>query len=183
VIVLIIHEQPCVTPSTLTGSVLFLTNGVAFDSEALSSGSATSVSTTLLPRGTNIITARYSGTANYSPSNNGLSQVVTNNPPVANPATCYRLAGNPLTILIANLATNWSDLDGDPLTLTGVDATSTNGGTVAFDSTNIYYSDTNNLTDQFGYTISDGQGGTAQEIVTVRMAQQNISGGHSAMAL
>jgi polygalacturonase len=100
----------------------------------------------------------------------------TNNPPVANPSTYYRLAGNPLAILIANLATNWSDSDGNPLTLASVDATSTNGGTVTYDSTNIYYSDANNVTDQFGYTISDGQGGTAQGIVTVLMAQQNISG-------
>jgi hypothetical protein len=109
-----------------------------------------------------------------------VSLVVTstnnNNPPVANPATYYRLAGSPLTILIANLATNWSDPDGNPLTLASVDATSTNGGTVTYDGTNIYYSDANNVTDQFGYTISDGQGGTAQGIVTVLMAQQNISG-------
>jgi polygalacturonase len=97
-------------------------------------------------------------------------------PPVANPATYYRLAGNSLTISIANLATNWSDPDNDPLTLASVDAFSTNGGPVTYDSTNIYYSDTNNVTDQFGYTISDGQGGTAQGIVTVLIAQQNISG-------
>jgi len=99
-----------------------------------------------------------------------------NTPPVASPSTYYRLAGNPLTILIANLAANWSDPDGDPLTLASVSATSTNGGTVTYDSTNIYYSDTNNVTDQFGYTISDGQGGTAQGIVTVMLAQQTISG-------
>jgi hypothetical protein len=99
-----------------------------------------------------------------------------NSPPVANPATYYRLSGDSLTIPIANLATNWSDPDANPLTLTSVDTTSTNGGTVTYDSTNIYYSDANNVTDQFGYTISDGLGGTAQGIVTVLMAQQNISG-------
>jgi hypothetical protein len=122
------------------------------------------------------------GGYNYTLDTSSLGQVnlvvtsTNNNPPVANPATYYRLAGNQLTILIANLATNWSDLDVDPLTLAGVDTTSTNGGTVTYDSTNIYYSDTNNVTDQFGYTISDGQGGTAQGIVTVLIAQQNISG-------
>jgi Bacterial Ig domain len=98
-----------------------------------------------------------------------------NSPPVANPATYYRL-GDSLMIPIASLATNWSDPDGNPLTLASVDASSTNGGTVTYDSTNIYYSDTNNVTDQFGYTISDGQGGTASGIVTVLMAQQNIAG-------
>ena len=99
-----------------------------------------------------------------------------NNPPVANPVTYYRLAGSSLTIPIANLATNWSDPDANPLTLASVDTTSTNGGAVTYDSTNIYYSDANNVTDQFGYTISDGQGGMAQGIVTVLIAQQNISG-------
>jgi hypothetical protein len=169
--------QASVTPSTLTGSVLFLTNGVAFDTETLSGGIATSVATALLPRGTSPITAQYSGTANYSPATNTLNQVVTNNPPVANPAAYYRLIGYPLTIVISNLATNWSDLDGDTVVLTGVSSPSTNGGTVTFDSNNIYYSDSNNVTDQFGYTIGDGLGGTASGMITVLLAQQNISGG------
>lgn len=99
-----------------------------------------------------------------------------NSPPVANPATYYRLAGDPLTIPIASLATNWSDPDGDSVTLVGVSATSTNGGTVTYDVANIYYNDSNNVTDQFSYTISDGQSGTAQGTVTVLVAQQSIAG-------
>ena len=166
-----------VTPSTLSGSVLFLTNGLTFDNETLSSGVATSVTTTQLPRGTNLITARYSGNANYSPSTNILYQMVTNNPPVTRPATYYRLVGYPLTIVITNLATNWNDVDGDSMVLTNVSSPSTNGGTVTCDSTNVYYHDINNVTDQFGYTISDGQGGTASGVVTVLMAQQAVSGG------
>ncbi len=165
-----------VTPSTLGGSVLFLTNGVAFNSQTLSGGAATSAATALLPRGTNTITVQYSGNANYSPSTNTLNQVVTNNPPTANPAVYYRLVGFPLTIPIASLATNWNDLDGDALALAGVSTPSTNGGTVTCDSTDIYYNDGNNVTDRFGYTISDGHGGTTNGIVTVLMAQQNISG-------
>jgi len=166
-----------VTPSTLSGSVLFLTNGVAFNSQTLSGGAATSATTAVLPRGTNTITAQYSGNSNYSPSTNTLNQIVTNNPPVANRAVYYRLVGYPLTIVITNLATNWSDLDGDEPVLAGVNASSTNGGTVTYDSTNIYYSDSNNVTDQFGYNITDGQGGTASGVVTVLMAQQTIFGG------
>jgi polygalacturonase len=164
-----------VTPSTLSGTVLFLTNGVAFNSQTLSGGAATSTNTAVLPRGTNTITAQYSGNDNYSPSTNALSQMVTNNPPMANPAVYYRLVGSPLTIVITNLATNWSDLDGDTPFLAGVSSPSTNGGTVSFDSANIYYSDTNDVTDRFGYTLSDGQGGTNDGIVTVLMAQQIVS--------
>ena len=164
-----------VTPSTLTGTVLFLTNGVAFNTQTLSSGTATSAATSVLPRGTNTITAQYSGDSNYSPSTNTLSEAVTNNPPTANPAVYYRLAGSPLTILISSLATNWSDLDGDTITLAGVSSPSTNGATVTFDSSKIYYTNANNVTDRFGYTISDGQGGTNNGIITVLMAQQTVS--------
>ena len=164
-----------VTPSTLSGTVLFLTNGVTFDSQTLSGGTASSVTTSVLPRGTNTITAQYSGNANYSPSTNTLSEGVTNNPPTANPAVYIRLVGSPLTIVITNLATNWNDLDGDALALVGVSNPSTNGGTVTFDSANIYYNNGNYVTDRFGYTISDGQGGTNNGIVTVLMMQQTVS--------
>jgi hypothetical protein len=164
-----------VTPSTLSGTVLFLTNGVTFDSETLSGGTATSVSTSVLPRGTNTITTVYSGSSNYATSTNTLSQIVTNNPPTANPAVYYRLVGSSLTIGITGLKTNWNDLDGDVVALAAASASSTNGGTVTYDSTNIYYSNSNNVTDQIGYTISDGHGGTANGIITVLLAQQEIS--------
>ncbi len=163
------------TPATLSGTVLFLTNGVAFDSQTLTGGTATSAATAVLPRGTNTITAQYSGNSNYSPSTNTLSEFVTNNPPTANPAVYYRLAGYPLTIVIADLATNWNDLDGDTMTLAGVSSPSTNGVVVAYDSADIYYTNANNVTDRFGYTISDGQGGTNNGTVTVLVAQQTVS--------
>ena len=89
-----------------------------------------------------------------------------NSPPAANPAIYYRNAGFPLTIAIVNLATNWSDPDGNPISLTGVN-NSTNGATVNSDGTNIYYIHTNNVTDQFTYAISDGQGGAATGVVNV----------------
>lgn len=48
-------------PAYATGTVQFLTNGVAFDMETLIDGTAGSVVTTLLPVGTSTITAAYSG--------------------------------------------------------------------------------------------------------------------------
>jgi hypothetical protein len=68
-----------VTPAIAGGTIQFLTNGVLFDTETLSSGSATSVATVSLPPGTNTITAQYSGSGSYGSSANTLSQVVVMN--------------------------------------------------------------------------------------------------------
>jgi hypothetical protein len=62
---------------TPTGSVIFLANNVAFSTNSLSGGSASSLSTTNLPVGTNTITAQYAGDANFIGSTNTLSQVVS----------------------------------------------------------------------------------------------------------
>jgi hypothetical protein len=61
---------------TPSGNVIFLTNGVAFSTNAAVSGAATSIGTTTLPLGTNIITARYGGDANFLGVTNALQQVV-----------------------------------------------------------------------------------------------------------
>lgn len=95
--------------------------------------------------------------------------VTGNAPPLANPATYYRDAGFPLQLAIADLATNWSDPDGDPLALTGVND-STNGAAVSYDTANIYYRNTNDVTDQFAYAIGDGYGGTATGAVDILIA-------------
>jgi len=60
---------------------------------------------------------------------------------------------------VAALATNWSDPDGDTVSLAGV-GVSTNGVTVTDSSGNLVYFDTNNVDDAFVCTISDGWGGT-----------------------
>jgi autotransporter-associated beta strand protein len=100
-------------------------------------------------------------------SGGGLYLVVTNHPPVANPSSYSRLPGFTLKIAIAgDLATNWSDADGDPVALTGA-ISSTNGASVSYDTNLVYYYDTNNVADQINYTVSDGHGGTAAGIINV----------------
>lgn len=161
-----INFSASVTPATATGTVQFLTNGVLFDTEPLSGGSATSVAMTVLPRGTQIITAQYSGGGFYLPSTNTLSQVVTNHPPVAGNVSYSLQFGSLLKIQVGDLLTYVTDADGDPITLTGV-GVSTNGITPTSDGTHIFYQNTNHVNDQFNYAVSDGFGGSATGTVTV----------------
>jgi hypothetical protein len=88
-------------------------------------------------------------------------------PPVVNPSTYSRPAGIPLKIAIAgDLATNWSDVDGDPLVLTG-GISSTNGAEVSYDSSYVYYTNANDVADQINYTVGDGFGGNTPGIINV----------------
>jgi len=83
--------------------------------------------------------------------------------PVANPASVSRNAGFNLKIAIAALG--WTDADGDALSFTTI--SSTNGATITYDANFIYYTDPNNVGDEIDYTISDGNGGTASNFITV----------------
>jgi hypothetical protein len=94
-------------------------------------------------------------------------------PPVAAPMTAYRTAGLPLMIALSDMATNWSDAYSYPVSLTGINLTTTNLQTLlllnvstnngAFVITNIAfvgYTNGPNVNDQYSYSISDGNGGT-----------------------
>ena len=69
-------------------------------------------------------------------------------------------------IAVADLATNWSDADGDTVSLAGI-GVSTNGVTVTNNAGTLVYFDTNNVDDQFVCTISDGWGGTNFQTVYI----------------
>src|SRR5213079_849603 len=77
-----------------------------------------------------------------------------------------------VAVTIAPLA-NDSDLDGDPLTITG--ATTTNGTVVIVGGTNLLFTPTANYngTTTIPYSISDGNGGTASATVTVIVTPVN----------
>ncbi len=158
-----------VAPASATGSIQFFTNGAAFDLQILAAGQSVSTNVSALPRGTNIIAAVYSGDANDLPSTNTLLQIVTNHPPTAAAAFYSRVAGSVLTIAITNLATNWTDIDGDDISLVAV-SVSTNGVTVTNDSSLLTYFNPQDVADQFTCTISDGFGGTNYQTVNIAMA-------------
>jgi len=155
-------------PSDATGSVVFSSTNGTFSTNSFSGGTATSLSITNLPRGTNVITVTYDGNSNYLASTTNLNQIVTNHPPVTGNVVYIRNAGiASLRILISDLLTNVTDADGDVISLVGI-GTSTNVITVTTVGTNyLYYYNTNNVNDQFSYTVTDGFGGTNTGLVSI----------------
>ncbi len=163
-----------VNPTNATGSIQFLTNGVAFDTEPLLAGLATSTNTTTLPRGTNLITVIYSGDAADLAASNLLAQIVTNHPPVGATVTYTYGAGTVLSIALTNLAAQWSDVDGDTVSLAAI-SQSTNGVTVTNMAGTLTYANPNNVNDQFTCTITDGWGGTNYQTVNLTAILPSIS--------
>src|SRR5205809_319091 len=72
-----------------------------------------------------------------------------------------------------SLLDNDSDLDGDSLTISLV--TATNGTAVIVGGTNVLFTPATNFngTGTIGYTISDGNGGTASALITVTVGPAN----------
>ncbi len=94
--------------------------------------------------------------------------IKVNRRPVANaPLAFTNVAPSVLEIPFATLAGNATDPDGDPLTVAGVNLTSTNGITLTTNNTAISYSNNLSVTDQFSYTLSDGHGGSTTGLVSV----------------
>ena len=183
-------------PADATGSVVFSSTNGPISTNAVSSGIATSLSITNLPRGTNVITVAYLGDGNYQGSTTNLDQIVTNHPPEANVMTVTRTAGLALIIKLSDIATNWNDVDGDTVELTSVTMQSTNGinlfplnwstnldGSIV--TTNGYayigYTNSPNVNDQISYGISDGFGGTNIGYVNI-VIQGSVTGTNSITA-
>lgn len=155
-----------VIPANVSGTIQFYTNGAAFDLETLVAGQAVSAGISSLPRGTNLIAAVYSGDVGDFPGTNLFYQIVTNHPPTAVPAFFTRAAGAALDIPVTNLALDWSDVDGDTVSLAGI-SVSTNGVTVTNNGGVLVYFNSNNVADQFTCTITDGFGGTNYQAVNI----------------
>lgn len=93
-----------------------------------------------------------------------------NHSPVAQNDSFTGLPANqPVTKTAADLTANDSDPDGDPLTITAV--ANATGGTVALNNGQIVFTPATNATaGGFGYTVSDGKGGTASATVQLGFA-------------
>jgi lysophospholipase L1-like esterase len=100
----------------------------------------------------------------------------TNRAPVAQNDSANTTVQNPITI---NVLGNDSDLDGDPLTISGFDSRSAGGGTVILNANKtLTYTPTATFSgnDSFSYSISDGKGGTSSATVSVAVAASPPSG-------
>ena len=129
-----------------------------------------------MPRGTNVITVVYLGDSNYLGSTNSLNQVVTNHPPVASNVSYTRNAAvNTFKVLVSDLLTNASDVDGDTLSLVSVGAT-TNSATIMIGGGYVMYYNTNAVADQFSYTVTDGYGGTNTATVSIAIDSTPLFG-------
>jgi GH25 family lysozyme M1 (1,4-beta-N-acetylmuramidase) len=130
---------------------------------------------------TNFVAPTYAGafaTAIMPTLNSGLNwylgdltsfgRIKVNRSPVPGPTLIFtNTPGAQLQIPIASLAAGASDADGDAVTLSGINLTTTNGVTLVTNDTTIFYSNNANPADLFNYTISDGHGGSATGTVTI----------------
>lgn len=170
-----------VTAGNASGSMIFLTNSVAFITNTLAGGSA-NFSLSSLPRGTNLITAIYSGDVNYLPSTNSLNQLVTNHPPVATTMVVTRTAGLSLRIAFSDLATNWSDVDADAVNLSTFQLTTTNNVNLLTNSAWVVYTNSPNVNDQIRYSIIDSFGETNVGFVNI-VINSSVTGTNSIISL
>ena len=102
-----------------------------------------------------------------------ISTQAPNHAPVAANDTRQTSEDTPLTIAVADLLANDTDLDGNALTVTGVSQGAK--GTVKLADGKITYTPNPNVngTDTFTYTVSDGQGGQSTATVTVTVGPVN----------
>jgi autotransporter-associated beta strand protein len=161
-----------VTAGDATGTVQFVTNGVAFGAPVGLTAGVVSTNLSTLPRGTNVITAVYSGDVNYLTSSNSLNEIITNLPPVANPNTYSRNHSLTWRISVANLLTNVTDADTSATLTLSFGSPSVNG--VTLDTTTfpgyVAYYNPNLVDDQFTYTVTDAYGASSSAAITLTIA-------------
>jgi hypothetical protein len=139
--------------------------------------------------GSNLIVANASladaGQYAVSISNSGgsVTSVVAiltiNQPPLASNITAATKQNQAISIPIEKMLLYASDPDGDPLTLSAVSTTSTNGGTVARGAADVTYTPVTGFigADSFSWSVSDNRGGTGSALVLIQVRPNDqISG-------
>jgi hypothetical protein len=94
-----------------------------------------------------------------------------NQPPLASNIAAGTKQNQPISIPIEKMMFYAFDPDGDPLALSAVSATSTNGGTVVRGPTDVTYTPVTGFigTDSYSWSVSDSRGGSASALVLIQV--------------
>ncbi|MGE0737076.1 MAG: Ig-like domain-containing protein, partial [Alphaproteobacteria bacterium] len=96
------------------------------------------------------------------------------NPPVALPDTATTAEDTPVTVPANGVLANDSDPESNPITIIGNSDPANGTVTLGSDGSYVYTPDADfNGTDQFTYTLSDGNGGSASTTVTITVTPTN----------
>lgn len=103
-----------------------------------------------------------------------------NHPPTAANIVAATPQNVPMSLSTAKLVALASDPDGNPLSVSALSPTSTNGAPVVLSSGAILYTPPTNYlgADRFTYTVSDGFGGTASAFVLINVWAANQPSGN-----
>ena len=158
-----------------SGTVQFLTNGAAFGGPVSLTNGVASLTSTLVPHGSNAVTAQYAGDGNFFGSTNSLVQVV-NTPPVPGAFALGLNRNTSASFTTTKLAKATTDADHDALSIAAVNSPSSQSGTVSLSGTTITYTAPTNYVgaDTFSYTVSDSFT-TATGTVTVTVRPGGLS--------
>jgi len=107
--------------------------------------------------------------------------VVPNQAPVAVNVSMGAESGTAASLRIIGDKYSPTDADGDSVTVSAVQTTSAQGGTVTMTSTNVTYTSASGFTgtDTFTYTVSDPYGATSTATVTVSVSGNNQGQGYN----
>lgn len=99
-----------------------------------------------------------------------------NLPPVAGAVSVNVQKNLAATLPVANLVAHDLDPNGGSLSITAVNNTSTNGGSVSLNGSYVVYTPVSNFTgkDQFTYTLMDSEGGQVPGTITVNVLSLNL---------
>jgi len=152
------------------GTVQFVIDGSDFGSPATLSGGVANLNTASLAHGNHTVSAKYAGDTNFFGNTNSLGgNLVINTAPTSGTFALTTTKNTAANISAVKLAASGRDADHDALSLTGLSATSAQGGTVSLNGNTITYTPANNYTgaDSFTYTIADTFGATVGGTVDV----------------
>jgi hypothetical protein len=150
-------------PDVATGTVATDNCGTVTNTQSPLAGAMVGI-------GTNTITVTATDTAgNTNTATTTFIVNSANHPPIPGAMTLGAVANQPVALQAAKLIAVATDPDGDPMTVTAVSATSTNGAAVTLVGTTSTYTPVSNFTgaDSFTYTLSDNHGGSATGAVAV----------------